>query len=55
MTSGKALLSRSVPALNQNNGRKAKRYLHGVPWVHLLFLPAYAPEYNPVERERGDG
>ena len=32
-----------------HNCKKVKRYLRNNKMVHLLYLPPYSPEYNPVE------
>ena len=33
-----------------HKSKKVQRFLQKHPWVELFFLPAYAPEYNPIER-----
>ncbi|WP_164838760.1 transposase [Legionella sainthelensi] len=33
-----------------HKSKKVQRFVQKNDWVQLLFLPAYSPEYNPIER-----
>ncbi|HAU3583342.1 transposase IS630 family transporter [Legionella santicrucis] len=33
-----------------HKSKKVQKFVQKNDWVHLLFLPAYSPEYNPIER-----
>jgi len=35
--------------LNAHRAKRTRRFVEGVDHLHPLFLPAYAPELNPVE------
>lgn len=33
-----------------HKSKKVQKFVQTNPWVELLFLPPYSPEYNPIER-----
>ena len=33
-----------------HKSKKVRKFVKKHEWLELLFLPAYSPEYNPVER-----